>query len=155
VKRINYFLLGILISFALLFFGCATVGRAADWTPEQKELIALNEAFNKAFTDGDTAKLDQLMADNIDYKSSVLKGRFTDKASFLEAHRKWYVFSRAVPSPVSVGPANYTEVKINGDYAVVTCEFTWSQRSDRGIQQGVMKSVNGFKRINGEWKIIS
>jgi len=137
----------------LVLSGCAAFA-AQDWTSEQKEIVVVMEAWEKAYHSGDAAKIGDLLTDELDITSSSLKGTFRDKASYLEAYKKWYAWSRAVPSPTSTS-ITYKEVKIFGDEASVTRKIDWSQRGDRGLQQGTLTKTARLKRIDGGWRIYS
>lgn len=125
---------------------------APDWTPEQKEIIAVMDEWEKAYHSGNAAKIGDILADEIDFTSSSLKGTFRDKTSYLEAYKKWYAGSRAVVSPTSTS-ITYQEIKVSGDEASVTRKIDWSRRGDRGVQQGTNTKTARLKKINGEWKI--
>jgi ketosteroid isomerase-like protein len=154
MKHTNYFLLGILISLVLLFFGCATISKAADWTPEQKEVIAVMDAWQKAWDSGDTDGLGKLLADDINMTSRSLGGNFRDKAKFLGAYRKWYIERKAffkIPEQY----ITYLEVKVMGNEASLTRRIDWTQRGDRGTQSGTSIKSAQLKKIGNEWKIYS
>jgi ketosteroid isomerase-like protein len=156
MKRINWFLFGTLIVLAVLplLIGCATISKAADWAPEQKEVIAVMETWEKAYHSGNITTLDKLLADEIDITAGSLKGTFRDKVSYLKAYKSWYAFSRPMVSPVSTS-ITYLAIQVSGDEASVIRRIDWSQRGDRGLQQGTETKTTCLKKLDGKWKIYS
>jgi ketosteroid isomerase-like protein len=144
----------IAILFGTGFSVAAVLALGATWTPEQKELIAVMDDWQKAYDRGDADKLGQLLADEIDFTSRSLKGTFKDKASLLEAYKQWFVAHKSKFS-VPDQYITYLDVKIAGDEASVSRKIDWTQRGERGLQSGSVTKTSYLKRLNGKWKIYS
>lgn len=156
MKRANWFLLGILISFILLSFGCVTVGVAADWTMEQKEIIALAETWQRAFDNKDLQTLDRLLAqDEIYLDFIVLKATFRDKTLFLEAARKYFAENRMSPDGTISVYITYPNVNISGGEASLIKIIEVTKTGGRQPWYGTFKKEIRFRKINGEWRVFS
>ncbi len=138
---------------SLLIAGAVVPAFAApDWTPEQKEIINVMDQWQKAYDNGDADKLGQLLANEIDFTSRSLKGTFKDRASFLEAYKKWVAENRAKMALISQY-ITYLEAKVSGGEASVTRKIDWTQKGDRGLSSGTLTKTTQLKKLNGEWKI--
>jgi len=149
LKNAAVIVLGILIAAAIVLPAVA----APEWTPEQKEVIAVMEAWQKAWDGGDADKIGQLLADEVDMTSRTLGGNFKDKAMFIEAYKKWSVGSRTQPGLLSQY-VTYQEVKISGDDASLVRKIDWTRTGGRFSSGTSIKSAR-LKKINGEWRIVS
>ncbi len=133
---------------------------AAEWTPEQKQVIAVMDQYQKAWDNGDIRTLGQLMPDKIDMTSVALKqyspagdGVFTDKASFLSAYTNQQARQRSGPQVWGINQKiTYLKVSVSGDEATVDRKIDWWTTGTRQVNSGTLAKKGQLKKLNGEWK---
>jgi Domain of unknown function (DUF4440) len=133
---------------------------ASEWTPEQKEIIATMEQWQKAWDSEDLKTLGRLLPDTIDMTVRSLRnfapdGRFKDKTSLLNAYVKFKTSQRSEVQHWAINQKiAFVEVKVAGDEASVTRRIDWWDTGG-SRNSGTLTKTAQLKKLNGEWKLCS
>ncbi|MBS1812580.1 MAG: nuclear transport factor 2 family protein [Acidobacteria bacterium] len=109
----------------------------------EKEILKLEHKWAQALLDEDVAKLDTLLADNLQYTRS--NGKVENKASYLDPIKKG-------TTTYSMVKRDHVKVQVNGETAIVTAQWKARlQNKPNPPMETKARYLHVYMKQNGRW----
>jgi len=128
-------------------------GASKQPTNLEQELMRLETEFYEAYTKGDAATIERLLAE--DYTHNDIRGGFKSRAAYMMYINALSDSIKSGAMKIDSSNLDDLRVRVYGDTAVVTGR--WSARGQRGGKEDSeqLRFVNVWVKQNGRWQAVA